>query len=82
MDALSIISRNTAKEPGQIINEKVAETVKGIQSIRGETKSIELNTFEQTYGGKRAEARKKEIQAKKNKSNDKTKTTDKSAIKK
>lgn len=56
--------------------------MKRIQSIRGETKSIELNTFEQKYGGKRAEARKKEIQAKKNKSNDKTKTTDKSAIKK
>ena len=56
--------------------------MKRIQSIRGETKSIELNTFEQKYRGKRAEARKKEIQAKKNKSNDKTKTTDKSAIKK
>ena len=57
MDALSVVSRNTARQKGYEIHPRASEIISRIQNVRGESQTIQKNNFENQFGGNRAQTR-------------------------
>ena len=63
MDALAIVSKNTAKQKGDKVHPRAQEIISRIQNVRGESRTIKKMNFENVFGGKRAETRMTEIKS-------------------
>ncbi|MBR1508790.1 MAG: hypothetical protein IJ619_12400 [Eubacterium sp.] len=68
LDALAAVSRYTSKDKGQPMNLRITDIIARIQKKRNDINDgINMVTFEDSYGGKRAETRRKQIDARKQK---------------